>query len=135
MSLVLAMLLGGCARDPGAQLRYPRITNAILARVDLDHDGRVSQDEYTKLAFPDEPMDPWDADHDAALDPVEIETAFLAADPTRLQLEGRQAVYKKYGYPFGEPTVPLSELPSKAAPGDMKGDRSRKHRLRNRADR
>jgi len=103
MAFVAAMLLGGCAREPAAELRYPRVTMAIVARVDLDHDGRVSKDEYTKLAFPDEPMDPWDDNHDDSLDAAEIENAFVRADPARLQLEGRRAVYEKYGWPFGEP--------------------------------
>jgi hypothetical protein len=105
MTLLAAMLLGGCVRDPTEGLRYPRITMAILARVDLDHDGHVSQEEYDKLAFPDEPMDPWDKNHDGELDAAEIEDAFLHADPARLQVEGRRAVYKKYGWPFGEPTL------------------------------
>jgi hypothetical protein len=102
--LSLVVLLG-CARDPVEELRYPRITRAIVARVDLDHDGRVSKDEYTELAFADEPMDPWDKNHDDALDAAEIEVAFLRADPARLQVEGRRAVYEKYGWPFGEPTL------------------------------
>ena len=105
MHLALVMLLAGCSRDPSEGLRYPRITKAILARVDLDHDGRVTQGEYTKLAFPDEPMDPWDKDHDDSLDAAEIEDAFVRADPARLQVEGRRAVYEKYGWPFGEPTL------------------------------
>jgi hypothetical protein len=102
--LSLFVLLG-CARDPAVELRYPRITRAIVARVDLDHDGRVSKDEYTKLAFPDEPMDPLDKNNDKALDAAEIELAFLRADPARLQVEGRRSVYEKYGWPFGEPTL------------------------------
>src|SRR5262245_39434640 len=100
MHVALVVLLAGCVRDPSEGLRYPRITKAILARVDLNHDGHVSRDEYTKLAFPDEPMDPWDKDHDDALDAAEIEDAFVRADPARLQVEGRRAVYEKYGFPF-----------------------------------
>ena len=103
MSFVAAMLLSGCARDPADELTYRRVSMAIVARVDLDHDGRVSRDEYAKLAFPDEPMDLWDKNHDGVLDAAEVEDAFLHADPTRLQVEGRRAVYKKYGWPFGEP--------------------------------
>ena len=103
MPFVLAMLLGGCARDPAEELRYPRVTTAIVARVDLDHDGRVSKEEYGQLAFPDEPMDPWDKNQDGALDAVEIEDAFVRADPVRMQNEGRRALYEKYGWPFGEP--------------------------------
>jgi len=106
------MLLGGCARDTAEDLRYPRITQAIVARVDLDHDGRVSKDEYAQLAFPDEPMDPWDGNHDDALDAGEIEDAFVRADPARLQVEGRRAVYEKYGYPFGEPALHDGAAPS-----------------------
>ena len=100
--MLMLMLLASCARDPAQGLRYPRITMAILARVDLDHDGRVSKEEYTQLAFPDEPMDPWDTNQDGALEAREIEAAFLRADTARLQGEGRRAVYEKYGYPFGD---------------------------------
>jgi hypothetical protein len=96
------MLLAACARDPAAELTYPKITMAIFARVDLDHDGRISEAEYTMLAFPDERMHPWDADGDGALDARELELAFLRADPARLQAAGRRAVYEKYGYPFGD---------------------------------
>ena len=102
---LLGMLLAACADDPAANLRYPRITMAILARVDLDRDGRVSKEEYAQLAFPDEPMDPWDTNKDDTLDAREIEAAFLKADPARLQAEGRRVVYEKHGYPFGEPAA------------------------------
>lgn len=101
LSFLATMVLWGCARDPAADLHYPRIAMAILARVDLDHDGRVSKEEYAQLAFPDEPMDPWDTNEDDALDAREIEAAFLEADTARIQGEGKRAVYEKYGYPFG----------------------------------
>ena len=128
MHLGLAMLLAGCARDPSEELRYPRITKAILAHVDLDHDGRLTKDEYTKLAFPDEPMDPWDKDHDDSLDAAEIEDAFVRADPARLQVEGRRAVYEKYGWPFGEPT--LREDASERNDADMLRDPTKSRRKR-----
>ena len=125
MTLIAAMLLAGCVRDPTERLRYPRITMAILARVDLNHDGHVSKDEYDKLAFPDEPMDPWDKNHDGALDAAEIEDAFLHADPARLQLEGRRTVYQKYGYPFGEPPPTLNDdgaAPAQGVPDPTKAE-------------
>lgn len=102
----ILILLAACARDPAADLRYPRIAMALFARVDLDHDGRVSMEEYAQLAFPDEPMDPWDANEDGALDAREIEAAFLEADAARIQGEGKRAVYEKYGYPFGADPAP-----------------------------
>ena len=100
--MLMPMLLASCARDAGEGLRYPRITMAILARVDLDRDGRVSKEEYTQHAFPDEPKHPWDTNEYGAHDARENEAAFLRADTTRLQGEGRRAVYEKYGYPFGD---------------------------------
>jgi hypothetical protein len=132
-----AILLGACAHEAEVELRFPRVTMAIIERVDLDDDGSVSKAEYAQLAFPDEPMDPWDADHDEALDAAEIEQAFLRADPTWIQLEGRRAVYQKYGYPFGEPVAPKSQR----LPGDPEGAKAvpeldpKKYRLRNRRER
>jgi hypothetical protein len=133
-AILVAAFLAGCEREAPSEPRYPRITRAIVARVDLDQDGRVSKDEYAQLAFADEPMDPWDADHDEALDPREIETAFLRADPTRLQVEGRRAVYEKYGWPFGEPTLREGPAATERDDADLP-DRERKKSRRKRGPR
>jgi hypothetical protein len=104
------LLLGSCrTQHPAEELRYSKVTMAIVARVDLDHDGRVSSDEYTQLAFPDEPMDRWDTDRDGSLDPKEIEATFLDADPVHTQAEGRHVLFEKYGDMFGQSAEPAPE--------------------------
>jgi hypothetical protein len=131
------ILLGACStRDPSAGLKYPRVTLAIMARVDLDHDGRITQAEWTQLAFPDETMDRWDADKDGALDPREVEDAFRHADPARIQSEGRRVVYEKYGNPFGEAEEEAEEAPAaqveaaKPARGDGEKERKKKAKMK-----
>ncbi len=111
-----------------AGVRYPKIATAILARTDLDHDGVVSKGEYAELAFPDEPMARWDRDTDGSLDLGEIEDAFLHADPARLQVEGRRAVYEKYGYPFGvlPPEAEGDTAPEADTSQPQKKDRGRR---------
>ena len=57
MSGAVLFVLGACQlRDPDEALVYPKVTKAIVARVDLDKDGEISKDEYAQVAFPDEPL-------------------------------------------------------------------------------
>jgi hypothetical protein len=106
-AVAFVLALGACqTRDPNEGLVYPKVTMAIVSRVDLDRDRRVSPDEYAEVAFPDEPMDRWDRDKDGFLDPSEVEDAFRRADPVRIQSEGRRTIYQKLGNPFGEATEP-----------------------------
>ena len=91
MRRVLAFaMLAGCTTAP--KLAHPDVVAAILARVDADHDGRVSAAEYEPLAMTDEPLATYDLDADGVLDAIEVEKMFLGASPTALTKARMQAL-------------------------------------------
>jgi hypothetical protein len=142
----VVLFFAGCGtRDPSEDLRYPKVTMAIVARADVDHDRRISEEEYYQVAFPDEPMDRWDRDQDGSLDPSEVEDAFRHADPTRIQAEGRREVYQRFGNPFGEavesdgnagrPSSAERQIRGSATERDDKKKKPQKSSRRNRRER
>lgn len=99
--ILLTLLACGPAAPP---LRYPDLTAAILARVDLDHDGRVDAEEYARVGLEDDPLSRYDADGDGALSPYELESSILTANPATLagaRIEGIQGPLRPGGGPPG----------------------------------
>lgn len=113
VTLLVATL--GCGPS-GAELRYPTVTADLMARVDADGDGQISQTEFDQLALPDEPFGPLDLDTDGALSPVELEQALLRSSPSVSQQRGRRAVHEKYGPPFVPPPGRRGAPPPQSGP-------------------
>ncbi|HCH61516.1 MAG TPA: hypothetical protein DFR83_01845, partial [Deltaproteobacteria bacterium] len=96
----MSVCLGvGC----GPRLEHPEVATRILAETDQDGDDAISPEEYATLALPRQGFAPLDTNHDRRLDAAELEKAFLTSSPTDFQDEGRRAVHRKYGHPFGGP--------------------------------
>lgn len=76
------------ARRATAPVRYPEITAVIMARVDVDQDGRVDAAEFRAASMPAEPLAPCDLDADGSLTAAEVEAVFLEATTTRPPLGG-----------------------------------------------
>lgn len=118
-ALVAAIAIGVAKRRApaaDAPLQYPAITATILARVDRDHDGVVSMEEYSTTAMDDEPITLFDRNGDHRLSPKELEDMFLHAKPVDLRgARGRKAVAMRGGKtaPFegGGPGLLGSPLP------------------------
>jgi hypothetical protein len=89
----------GCGRAPD----HPEVVAAILVQADQNGDGSIDPDEFSALSLPRQGFAPYDTNHDRRLDAAELEDAFLSASPADFQDEGRRAVHRKYGHPFGQP--------------------------------
>ena len=92
-------MLAACGPAP----EHPKVAAKILAAADEDGDGSVSPEEFAELSLPRQGFAPLDTNQDRRLDAAELERAFLTVSPTDFQDEGRRAVHRKYGHPFGGP--------------------------------
>ena len=105
----------------GPRLEHPEVATRILQAADLDADGTVSPEEFSALSLPRQGFAPYDRNHDRRLDAAELEQAFLSSSPTDFQDEGRRAVHRKYGHPFGRPGEGESSGRSGRGKGKGKG--------------
>ncbi|MFT5684145.1 MAG: hypothetical protein ACI8RZ_005086 [Myxococcota bacterium] len=61
--------------------RYPDQTAALMAAMDDDGDGRLSEIEFQRRAPDATPMSLYDLNHSGEIDPYELEAMVLAVDP------------------------------------------------------
>lgn len=61
--------------------RYPAQTAALMAAMDEDGDGRLSEAEFRRRAPAATPMTIYDLDHSGQLEPHELEAMVLSVDP------------------------------------------------------
>ena len=71
--------MAACA--PAATWTRDAAIAPALARVDRDHDGRLSQAEYDKVAWRGPAFATADADHDGALGLAEVDALMTSQDP------------------------------------------------------
>lgn len=57
---------------------------AVIARVDEDHDGRISRDEWRRYGGEADLFARYDADRNGFLDVAEFRAMFFETDPIRL---------------------------------------------------
>ena len=60
------------------------VMRSVMARVDDDHDGRVSRQEWRRYGGADNLFDQYDTSHDGYLDLGEFRSMFSVTDPLRL---------------------------------------------------
>jgi hypothetical protein len=100
MPFVLAMLLGGCAATPRSSSATRASRWRSSPRVDLDHDGRVSKEEYAQLAFPTSRWIRGTRTTTTALDPWRSRTRSCAPIRCGSRIEGRRACTRSLGEPI-----------------------------------
>ena len=89
--MVLLMLM---ACD--SPLQYPEVTTAMMARLDPDRDGFITQEEYAQLAFDDEPIENYDTNGDGKLNSVEMEQLLLSVDPATMRQRRSQRPQRRH---------------------------------------
>lgn len=84
-AFLVLLLVGACDRStPEPTRAFPdakALYTELMARVDTDRDGRMSQAEYAAVSRQDEPFASLDTNQDGQVDVAELQKAVESTDP------------------------------------------------------
>ncbi len=98
------LLASGCETSPASPWTSARALAPALTRIDANHDGKVTEDEYAARAILEPTFSMVDTNRDGVLSLGELEALTLGQEPLAYGVAAKTAEQGKYGSGSAGPT-------------------------------